>query len=193
MTTLSYPEPLGAPQQGRVTFDLKDARTGKQLDFWVRDNLVTLDAGILAARLFKNTELPTPGRNNGLNMLSVGTGGVALLNTQRKLEAELVRKAFTSTTYIDAGGAPTAIPTNVVDFEVIFGALEAVGALNEMGLMHTANLNPAVWNQINNGPVGYDPTIDVTTKDLMANYLSWAPASVKPPFSILTVTWRVEF
>lgn len=180
-------------QQGRVTFDLKDSRTGEQLDFWVRDNLVTLDAGILAARVFKDTQLPTPGRNNGLTMLAVGTGGVTLLDTQRRLETELVRKAFSSTTYIDAGGAPSAVPTNVVDFEVVFGAGEAVGALNEMGLMHTASLNPAVWNPILNGPIGYDPTIDVTTLDLMANYLYWDPPSVKPPLSILTITWRVTF
>jgi hypothetical protein len=87
ITSPQHQEPLGA-QQGRVTFDLKDSRTGEQLDFWVRDNLVTLDAGILAARVFKDTQLPTPGRNNGLTMLAVGTGGATLLDTQRRLETE---------------------------------------------------------------------------------------------------------
>jgi hypothetical protein len=189
-----FPEgTVGVPHIGRVTFDLKDALTGETLECWQKTNLITLDAGILAARLFKNTELPTPGRNNGLNMLSVGTGGVSTSATQRRLETELQRKAFTSTTYIDAGGAPTAIATDIVDFETIFGAMEAVGVLNEMGLLYTADLNPAVWHPIMNGPAGYDPTIDVSGKDILANYLVWDPPSVKPAFTILTITWRVEF
>lgn len=188
----SFGELLQVPYEGQITFDLKDAITGKQLEYWKTKNLITLDAGILAARLFKNTLLPAPARNNGLIMLGVGTGGgAAPVNTTRSLVAELARKAFSSALYIDGGGIPSAVPTNVVDFEVVFGAAEAIGNLNEMGLMCTESLNPAVWTPVIDP--GYDPTIDVTGKDLLANYFCWLPASVKPPASILTLTWRIFF
>ena len=193
MISPSQSESIGSPQCGQVIFDLRDARTGEVLEHWEKHNLVTLDSGILSGRLFKNTELPVSGRNNGMNMMGVGTGGFTLLNTTRHLEIELIRKAFNSVTYVDPGGAPSAVPTRAVNFEAVFGAAEAIGALNEMCLMYTADLNPAVTNPIMNGPYGYDPTIDVSGKDILANYICWDPPSVKPPATILTVNWIVKW
>jgi len=184
-------ELLRAPQQGSIIFDLKDAN-GRTLSYWEHKNLVTYDAGILTARLFKNSLSPDPLRSNGLVMLAVGTGGVAIDTRQRKLETELARKAFLTATYVDGGGFPSVVPTNTVDFQIVFGPMEAVGFLNEMGLLYTASLNPLVTNPINNGPVGYDPTIDVTGKDILVNYYMWA-GTPKPPLTILTITWRLLF
>jgi len=184
-------EHLQAPHQGTIIFDLRDAK-GQTLSHWEHKNLVTYDAGILAARLFKNSLSPDPLRTNGLVMLAVGTGGLAIDARQRKLETELARKAFLTAQYVDGGGFPSAVPTNTVDFQIVFGPLEAVGFLNEMGLLYTANLNPLVTNPINNGPGGYDPTIDVTGKDILVNYYMWA-GTPKPPLTILTITWRLLF
>ena len=72
MISPSQSESLGSPHCGQVIFDLRDAQTGAVLEHWERKNLVTLDSGILAARLFQNTELPISGRNNGVNMMGIG-------------------------------------------------------------------------------------------------------------------------
>jgi len=61
-----------------------------------------------------------------------------------------------------------------------------------MGLMSTFSLNPAVTNPINNGPTGYDPTIDVAGKDLMCNYITFGVLS-KPAGAVLSLTWRLTF
>jgi hypothetical protein len=185
--------------KGKFIFDMKDAETGAQLVYWERDNVITLDAGILAATLFKDSQTPLPGVNNGLKMLGVGTGATGLVlspdapqPTQRRLNAEIERKPFSSTQYRDANGVAVAYRTHIVDFTTTFTESEAVGPLNEMGLMSTASSNPGEQNPIMNGPTDYDPTIDVDGYDIMVNYLTFSVIS-KPNTAILSITWRLTF
>jgi len=87
-------------------------------------------------------------------------------------------------------------PTNVCDFTVTFGVGEAVGPLNEMGLIRSiamplttaTNPVPATF------PV-YDPTIDLSTYDILANYTTMGQGTGpigKPNNSVLTLTWRLS-
>jgi hypothetical protein len=186
------------PREGTVIFDLRDSRTGAVISHWEKKNIITLDAGIIAARLFANSQVPVPGRANGLIMLAVGTGATGnLLNpdapqaTQRTLNNEIQRKAFVSIQYRNASGIAVSYPTNIVDFTTTFAESEAVGALNEMALMSTYSSNPAVQNLVP-GSGSYDPTVDVTNCDLIANYLTFGVIT-KPSLSVLTITWRVTF
>jgi len=190
---------LAALARGTFIFDMRDARTGEQLEYWEKDNIITRDAGILAARLFRDSTEPNVGVNNGLKMLAVGTGATgSILNpdapqtTQRKLNTELERKLFSSAVFRNLDGIAVSIPTNIVDFTTTFSESEAVGALNEMAVMSPYSSNPAVTNPINNGPANYDPTIDVSSLDLMANYLTF-PVISKPSTAILSITWRLTF
>jgi len=190
---------LLANAKGRVFIEMRDAKSGELLAEREVNNIVTLDAGILAARLFKDSLTPNPSQNNGMTMLGVGTGATGNLlspdapqDTQRKLNNEIARKAFSTTQYRNADGIAVAYPTNIVDFTCTFGEAEAVGPLNEMALMSTYSLNPTTRNPINNGPTDYDPTIDVTGYDLMANYLTFSVVT-KPSTAVLTITWRFTF
>ncbi len=189
---------LGA-KKGVLIFDMRDARTGEQIAYWEKENIITKDAGILAARLFRNSLDPSAAQNNGLTMLAVGTGATGNLlspdapqNTQRRLNNEIARKAFASAQYRNASGVAVAFPTNIVDFTTVYGEAEAVGPLNEMGLVSTASQNPATLNPIANGPTGYDATIDVTGKDIMVNYLTFSVVT-KPATATLAITWRLTF
>jgi len=191
--------PLMSRAKGRVFIDVTDARSGEVLDHREVDNIVTLDAGILAARLFKDSLQPNPSQNNGLTMLGVGTGATGNIlspdapqDTQRKLNSEIDRKAFSSSHYRNADGIAVSYPTNIVDFTTTFGEAEGVGPLNEMALMSTYSLNPLTRNPINNGPSDYDSTIDVTGFDIMANYLTFSVVT-KPSTAVLSVTWRFTF
>ena len=193
-----FPETMMLPREGLVIFDLKDLQ-GNQLAYWEKKNILTKDAGILAARLFANAQLPVPNRNNGLYMLAVGTGATGNLlspdaptQTQRKLNNEIQRKPFVSYQFRNDSGVAVSIPTHIVDFTTTFVENEAVGALNEMGLISSYSTNPAVTNPINNGPSNYDPTIDTTLLDLMANYLTFGVVT-KPAMAILTLTWRLTW
>lgn len=185
--------------KGRVFFELHDAKTGElQLKREV-NNVVTLDASLLVARLMKDPDEP----NNGINMLGVGTGALGAVlnpdaptNEQRRLNNEIARKPFSETTFRNSEGAAVSIPTNVVDFTTIYGESEAVGPLNEMGLLSTISDNPATINNNPNfagqGGEPYDPTIDVTNYDILVNYLTFSVIT-KPATSILTITWRLTF
>lgn len=183
--------------KGTFIVDMRDGRTGEQLVYWEKPNIITRDAGILAARLFRNSTEPTVGVNNGLRMLAVGTGATgAVLNpdapqaTQRKLNVPLERKAFSSAVFRNLDGLAVAIPTNIVDFTTTFSESEANGSLNEMAVVAPFSLTAENW--IFNGPANYDPTIDVSTLDLMANYLTF-PVISKPSTAILSITWRLTF
>lgn len=184
---------LASPKKGEVFIDLIDGKSGELLEHRHLDNIVVLDAGILIAMLLKG-DAP-----NGLTMLGVGTGATGSLLApdvpqigQRMLNTEIQRKPFTSTQYRNSTGAAVAIPTNIVDYVTIFSESEAIGALNEMALMATASPNPdpGFWEPINNGPTNYDPTIDVTGKDLCLNYLAF-PIISKPNTATLQITWRL--
>jgi hypothetical protein len=168
-----YEEHAHVLRAGHVIFDMRDGKTGERIEYWEKKNIITLDAGILAARLFTNSLSPNPAQHNGINMLAVGTGATGNLlspdapqATQRQLNNEIERKAFSSTQYRDSSGLATAILTNVVDYTTVFSEGEAAGPLNEMSLMSTFSSNPTIKNPIVNGPTSYDPTFDVTSLDI---------------------------
>ena len=188
-----------ATKQGRVFIEMRDARTGElQLEREV-ENVVTLDASLLVAALTKDPEEPA----HGINMLAVGTGALGAVlnpdkptNEQRRLNNEIARKPFSETTFRDANGAAVAIRTNVVDFTTIFGESEAVGSLNEMGLLSTISNNVGVKHDNPNfagqGGEPYDPTIDTSEYDMLCNFLTFGVIT-KPATSILTITWRLSY
>jgi hypothetical protein len=193
-----YAETVRKPR-GFFIFHMTDARTGDVLHHFERENVITLDAGILAARQMKDSQQPVANRNNGLRMLTIGTGATgnvlspdAPTEEQRRLNSEIQRKAFASSTFRDESGVAVAYPTHIVDFTTTYGEAEAVGPLNEMGVISPYSDNPAVQNPIENGPTDYDPTIDVSAKDLMANYLTFGVVT-KPSTALLTITWRFTF
>jgi len=160
-------------------------------------NLVVRDASILIARLMKsNVEPPF-----GIFCLAVGTGDTgwnplnppAATITQRSLYSEIARKTFAQTLFVDSGGAPTAIPTNVVDFTTTFTESEAVGPLCEMGLIGgNVSTNLAVRNPVLPPNGTYDPLVDLTTRETLVNYLTF-PCVSKAPTSTMSVTWRLSF
>jgi len=179
--------------KGEFFFKMTDANTGETLAEWHRPQIITRDAGIAGAAHFKGD------LTGGLKMLAIGTGATGNLlspdapqNTQRMLNNEIARKAFSATTYRTAEGVAVSYRTNIVDFTTTFGEAEAVGALNEMGLLVPASINPETRNPINNGPTNYDPTIDVDGLDLLVNYLTFAVVS-KPATAVLAITWRLTF
>lgn len=190
---LTFPEMGFHPKKGSFLFEMRDAKTGEVLSAFERDNIITRDAGLVGAAHFKG-EL-----TGGLKMLAIGSGATGNLlspdapqDTQRKLNTEITRKAFSSTTYRTAEGVAVSYRTHIVDYTTTFGESEAVGALNEMGLLVPFSLNPSTKNPINNGPTNYDPSIDTTGLDLMVNYLTF-PVIAKPATAVLSITWRLTF
>jgi hypothetical protein len=160
-----------------------------------RLNVITYDAGILAAILLRDPA----SRSNGMNMLAVGTGATgALLSPdapdprQRKLNAELSRKSFLTTTFRDGSGNAVAIPTNIVDFTCTFDEGEAVGPLNEMGILSTISGNPLIKNQNPNTFPTRDTTVDLSNYDILVNYLTFSVLSI-PATARLSITWRITF
>jgi hypothetical protein len=184
---------LGLRVRGDVFFHMVDARTGEVLLDQHQTNIITLDAGILVARLLKDPEEPA----HGINMLAVGTGATGALlspdapdSAQRKLNAEIARKAFVSTTFRDGSGNAVSIPTNIVDYTTTFGEAEAVGPLNEMGLISSISANSLITNHNPNAFPTRDVTLDLTIYDILVNYLTFSVIS-KPSTAILTLTWRI--
>ena len=180
--------------QGEVFIEMIDS-DGTLLHKEHKKNIITLDAGILAAILLKSST----SRSNGINMLAIGTGATGALlspdapdSRQRKLNAEISRKEFSSTTFRDASGNAVAIPTNIVDFTCTFDEAEAVGPLNEMGLLSTISNNPAITNPNPNTFPTRDVAVDVSLYDILVNYLTFSVIS-KPSTARLTITWRITF
>lgn len=194
--TLAISKRAGLPgAKGEVFFLLEDAQNGEILFEDHRPNVITLDASILAAMLFRDPV----SRNYGANMLAVGTGATgALLSPdapdprQRRLNAEISRKPWSSTVFRDGSGNAVAIPTNIVDFTCTFDEGEAVGPLNEMGIFSTESGNPLTLNLNPNIFPTRDTTVDVSSLDILMNYLSFAVIS-KPATARLTITWRITF
>lgn len=192
-----YEEKVQVGIRGDVFLTLRDGKSGEVQDHRELRNLIVKDASILVARLMKDNVEPT----KGVFVLAVGTGDTgwnplappAPTNTQRALYSELTRKTFSQTQFIDAGGVPTAIPTNVVDFSTIYTESEAVGPLVEMGLLGgNISTNLSIKNPVlpPNGP--YNPLVDLTTKETMVNYLTF-PVISKPATSTLEIVWRLTF
>jgi hypothetical protein len=158
-------------------------------------NVITLDASILAATLFRDPS----SRDYGVYMLAVGSGATgALLSPnapdprQRKLNAELARKPFSSTTFRDSNGNAVAIPTNIVDFTCTFDEGEAAGPLNEMGLISPISGNPSTTNSNPNNFPTRDVTLDLSLYDILVNYLTFAVMTI-PNTARFSVTWRITF
>jgi hypothetical protein len=171
---------------------MEDAETGEVLAHFDFPNIITLDQGIAAARLFASPAATFPGNR----MLAVGSGSLgAATSAQRSLVTEVARKVFSTVQYRDSLGNVSAIPTNVVDFTCSFGVGEAVGALDEMALLLPFVLSATPGNPIpaaQNPPNPYDPTYDVTGKDLLFNYATFGVIT-KPNGAVLTFTWRITF
>jgi len=187
--------------KGEVFWTLRDGKTGRVQDEGHIPNIVTLDAGILVARMMKTpSAVPNVCEPNfGIFALAVGTGDVgwdpldppAATNTQRSLYNELARKQIASSDFIDSGGGISGIPTNVVDYTTTFAEAEAVGALVEMGLVGgDVDTNMSITNPILPPNGLYDDTVDVVGKDTLVNYLTF-PVISKPATSTLTWTWRI--
>jgi hypothetical protein len=186
---------LTGEAKGTFIFDMWDAETGEVLAYWEKSNVITRDAGILACSLFSDDAINPA----GITMLAVGTGATGdPLNPdvptsgQRALNSELARKAFSSSVYRDTNGVAVSIRTNIRDYTTTFSESEAVGALNEMGLLSPADPSGFPEAPILNGPANYDPTIDVDGYDLFANYLTFGTIT-KPATAILSITWRLTF
>lgn len=166
------------------------------------DNVYTLDGSLLASILFSG-QYPT---RTAITMLAVGTGatGTSLVPSiadqrQRRLNTELERKTFASVVFRNPTTfAVSTIPTNVVDFTTVFNEGEAVGALNEMGLLSPFSSSPSTTTPLLDGsgdPVSfpdYDTTLDVSDYDILINYLTF-PVINKPSNSVLAITWRLTF
>ena len=190
----TYSETLHHGVQGHVFIHMTDLE-GNTLYQADQKNLVMLDAGLLFARLCKDSTEPP----FGINMLAVGTGASgstfspdAPTNVARKLRNELARKGFSATSFRDANGAAVAYPTNVVDFTATFGQAEAVGPINEMGLMSTVSSSAATTNlHADNYPTRTLATT-VVGKDMLVNHITFAPIS-KPSQAQLSITWRLTF
>jgi hypothetical protein len=171
-----------------------------------KSNIYTLDGGVAAAILFsKHLGL---GWSKGIDMLAVGTGASGSSASpdiadyrQRKINTPLYRKGFTSVIYrkpdgtISEDGSKNPIPTNIVDFTTTFESTDAVGALTEMGLVCTktgTGNDSSDFDQLGDVFPARDLTVDVTTKDILINYLTF-PVINKPSGAILAITWRLTF
>lgn len=185
--------------KGEIFWELTDSITGETTSGHY-NNVVTLDAGILVARLLKSTMVANVSEPKfGIYSLAVGTGDVGwnpmspppANNAQRSLFNEIARKAAASSQFIDSNGMVSGVPTNIVDFNFTFSNAEAVGPLTEMGLIGgDLSTNMAVRNPVMppNGP--YDPTANLVGKDSLVNYLTF-PVINKPPTSSLSWVWRI--
>lgn len=189
-----------SPVGGEYILHLEDLATGKVLAHFHKKNCVTLDGGVVVAILLASgSGLARTASQQGLTMLAVGTGATGpILNPdapdprQRKLNTELWRKPFVSRVFRNTTGGAVAYPTNVVDFTAQFGAGEAEGPLNEMGLLRTITLGPTPGTPIAPVPVfpTYDPTVDLSLYDALGNYTTYG-CIVKPANSLLSITWRL--
>lgn len=184
-----------APREGRFIFDMRDADSGECLVYFEKKNIITRDASIHAARLFKNNAEP----NFGILMLAMGTGATGNVlspdapdDRQRKLNAEIARKSFSSTSFRDSGGVAVTYPTNIIDLTTTFGPAEAVGSLNEMGLISPISANPLTLNLNPNNFPTYDATLDITPYDVLINYSTFGVVT-KPATATLILTWRLTF
>lgn len=187
--------------RGEVFWELTDSAT-QEITRGHVNNIVTLDAGILIARLMKSTTTAYQSEPKfGVYALAVGTGDVGWnpMNPppanvfQRSLFSEIARKAVASSNFVTSTGSVSGIPTHVVDFNFTFSEAEAVGPLVEMGLIGgDCSTNMAVRNPVMPPNGSYDATTDVTGNDALANFLTF-PVINKPATSTLSITWRLTF
>jgi hypothetical protein len=187
--------------KGKVFWKLEDKITGEIKEGKV-DNVVTLDASILIARLLITAASPIAHQSEpsfGILALAVGTGYVSWdlqdppppTITQRSLWNEIGRKTVLPAQFVTSLGAPSpGTPTNIIDLTTTFSESEAVGPITEMGLIGgDININMAIRNPVlpPNGP--YDPTVSLVGLDTLANYTTCAVIN-KNGQSTLSYTWR---
>ena len=191
--TLAERETFQAPR-GDFILKLRDVESGELLEQFERKNIITRDAGVLASLMFSTRE-----SERGLYMISIGTGATGDLlnptaptNIQRKLNNEISRKSFSSVVYRDSNGAVSSVPTNIVDYTTTFSESEAVGPLNEMGVISPISLNANIKTHNPNSYPNYDTTVDIRGFDVLVNYLTFSVIS-KPSTAVLTITWRFTF
>lgn len=160
-----------------------------------KDNLYTLDGGVLAAMLFSGEE-----GVSALSMLAVGSGATGSTSTpdvadnrQRRLNSEIQRKPFSSVVYRAADGTESSVPTNVIDLTTVFSENEASSAgLTEMGLLANTDSDPLVTDSVDEAFPTRTLSLDLTTKDILVNYLTF-PIIHKPAGAVLAITWRLTF
>jgi hypothetical protein len=189
--------------KGEVFWVMTDTKTGVVTRGHI-DNIVTLDASILIARLMKGTGTGTPHLSEpsfGIYALAVGTGDLAwnlqspppATNTQRSLWNELARKIIESTNFINQDGTIAVVPTNIVDFTTSFAESEAVGPIVEMGLIGgDLSTKMSIRNPVLPPNGLYDPTVDLVGLDTLCNYVTFAVLN-KPNTATLSWTWRLTF
>ena len=196
---LGFSDELKMKVKGDVfgVLQYEDGREEVVLD---KSNVYTLDGGILAAILFSRNL--GQNFNRGIDMLAVGTGASGSSASpdiadyrQRKINTPLFRKEFSSILYRNTDGSISNVPTNIVDFTTTFESADAVGALTEMGLMCSfsgTSGGTSEFNQIADVFPERLLTTDITTKDILVNYLTF-PVINKPSGAILAITWRLTF
>ena len=69
---------------------------------------------------------------------------------------------------------------------------EAVGPLNEMGVISTISDNPGTRNPNPEAFPSYTTTLDISNYDVQINYLTHGVVT-KPSASVLALTWRLTF
>ena len=195
----SFNEEIGVKVKGDV-FGVLQYEEGREEIVLDKSNVYTLDGGVLAAILFSKNLGQAFTR--GIDMLAVGTGASGSTASpdiadfrQRKINVPLFRKGFSSRLYRNFDGSISSVPTNIVDFTTTFESADAVGALTEMGLMCSlsgVSGGSTEFNQINEAFPTRTLTTDITTKDILVNYLTF-PVINKPSGAILAITWRLTF
>lgn len=197
-TGLGFGYQLKEPHQGvkgEVFFEITHPDNTKELLH--RNNIYTLDGGILAAMLFSASALGVS--VTGPLALAVGTGATGAIlnpdladNRQRQLNTEIARKEFSAVVFRTSTGAISTVPTNIVDFTAVFTESEANASLNEMGLISPFDLDLTVTTPVEATFPSYDTTIDMTSYDKLLNYLTF-PVISKISGSVLAITWRLTF
>jgi hypothetical protein len=120
-------------------FTVREYQNGQFIREVYRENIVVDGAGILAARLFKDSAEPS----NGIYCMAVGTGdsGWDLQNppapggSETSLFAEAARVPIQTSKFITPIlGTVSVTPTNIIDLEFEFAEGIATGPLTELGL-----------------------------------------------------------
>lgn len=191
---------LLVPKSGTIFMRCEWEDTGELIEERSFENVITEDAGYLAARLFKNNTEPT----RGLFYLALGTGAgdSAVVpdpqnpplgeSDQRALAAEVARRSFHTMSFVNPStGLVSTIPTKLVDMTATFEGHVANSPLQEMGVIGAPQFldgTPAPNPEVK----GSDPTIDVSDYDILVNYKTFKVFN-KPVGSKLTITWRFQF
>ena len=186
--------------RGEIFWTAKCSKTGKTTTGHIQ-NIVSLDASILIARLLKGTSTPNvSGPAFGIYALAVGTGDLSWniqnpppsTNTQRSLFNEIGRKAISVSSFIDPDGSISGVPTNILDLTTTFAEGEAVGPITEMGLLGgDISTNMSIRNPILPPNGAYDGTVDLTGMDTLCNYKSFPVINIGPTMSV-NWTWRLS-